>query len=283
MNQLYFDIELIYKELSLNEKFDENTFAIKAFDQLNQFNPSYPISDKDIIDITLNLKTIPKQYYNEKAFGDFNITLFQGSNFSIQLYLMNNIDTEIHDHGFVGAYKLLKGSNIQNNFRFVEKEKLDNEVSIGNLEVIGKKKYQQNETSILQKGLIHQITRLTPDNITLMVMRNYISKNYVYTYPNLQITNNPPSTIFHRKLYALAYLYEKELPYKNELNQFLKGLKLQELITTFLRIQNYPFGKSFKIEFKEKIYKKFKEQKLNTYIDEHLKYLRKQKFLSQMK
>jgi hypothetical protein len=57
-----------------------------------------------------------RQHYAPNAFRRFNLTLHWHEEFSIQIYFMDDISTEIHTHSFYGLYQYLEGTSHQSLF-----------------------------------------------------------------------------------------------------------------------------------------------------------------------
>lgn len=195
-----------------------------------QFNPSLFFEEL----ISYNL---PEQYYTSHEFGEFNVTLFNESNLTLQIYFMDSIITNIHDHPFEGAFKVLKGESVHSKYSFSKEDKIVEDLHSGKLTLINSDQICAGDVVSIEKNSIHQIFRLAPKNITLLASHSYKSTNSQYFYPGLRL-NNFETNRNSKKLQALEYtskLDEDSIPL---LIKFTESLNLKQLFELYITYQS---------------------------------------------
>lgn len=276
MNHLYTALEQLNSKILEIQDLNGDEFSFAAEKAMQEIEYKSPVTDRDLLEITHKLNH-PRQYYGPKEFGEYNLTVFYHEKFSIQVYLMNQIDTEFHDHGFVGAFQLLKGENAQTCFEFVKEKDLTPDVEEGKLNLIETKVQKEGDTYPLKQGVIHQISRLAESNITLMVMKNTEPKNHVYLPPKIKVNNDKLSSEFIRKLYALDYEYTHYQKFSEASLDFFKTMSLMELLYIAIRMANFPFATENKKFILEHAHKQLDAIGFKWIVDEYLSYIQKHK------
>jgi hypothetical protein len=97
--------------------FEEKVFPELAARALKSFSTEY-VPD---IDVCLNESphiTLPIQQFPNGEFSDFPLTLVKRENFFIDIYVWFKSDTNIHNHHFCGAFKVIAGSSVQIRYKF---------------------------------------------------------------------------------------------------------------------------------------------------------------------
>lgn len=249
------------------------------------FNDLNNISEKDVL-LSAFEKDLPPQYYRENQFGYFNITLSQNDYFNIQLYIMNDIDTEVHDHGFTGAFKLLTGKTIHKTYTFDESKRLEQGITEGKCLEENTNKYSPGDFKIIDKKMIHQILRIEKVNITLIVTsfskKSPNTQNGYYLPPHLSLKNLELTREFTRRLSALNVLFQKEKTiFKEQLQSFTRNSSLYELMTLLTRVNIYSLGITYEQDFQkacfEQAYEELKIRKLSYLFDDYKSFLLSQK------
>ena len=125
-------------------------------------------------------------------FSDLPLTLYSNAHFVIDLYYWYNKDTSIHNHHFVGAFKVIHGQSSHVTFKFEEKKNLTPEITEGIL--------TRAKTELLTTGdvrpinflndFIHQVIHLEAPTITLC-LRSKNSENSAlsfFIYPKYKVS-----------------------------------------------------------------------------------------------
>lgn len=252
--------------------------------ELDSFNSLNNISESDVYDMALQAK-LPKQFYSENQFGYFNLTLVDNNFFNIQIYIMNDIHTEVHNHTFTGAFKLLTGETIHKTFKWTSNSKIEEAVNFGELEEISSKHFTSGVMSEISLDTIHQILRIADVNITLILIdKKSTLHNPVNGYflpPEIYIENHTLSDDFKRKLFALSILHDKNIDnFKVNVPIFLKERNILELFTITTRLNSYNLEVNYNDKLREYLINaalnELKKRNLYHYIDDYLKYIKVQ-------
>lgn len=168
---------------------------------------------------------LPKQHYGPYSFGQFNLTLASQDHFSIQIYFMEGVPTEIHSHAFHGYFHYLEGNVLQTKFKKKNGEKINDKVYKNAIEVESEKILHQGEGELITPGPIHQILRLSNISTVLMVMAHPFEKreSELILPSGHLIKGHHPSDEFFRYITLLAANPELEA-------QILPLLKLEDLL-----------------------------------------------------
>lgn len=143
--QLGKHVENLWREKGYNE----DAFAAICEQALRDADLPAKVSAWDIINWTLGETYLPQQRDLPAKFGDPPITLYNSPRFHIDIYFWLEGTTEIHQHGFCGAFQVLLGSSIHSNYEFDVREKVNTFTELGGLEL--------DEVELLQIGDIRQI------------------------------------------------------------------------------------------------------------------------------
>lgn len=180
--QLAQDIENEYQK----NYYKESTFNEIAFNQLERYDLCY----EDIQQGLLNsfIDSIDLQVNNREQFCDLPIILFENSRFRIQLLTWLNASTVIHEHGFYGAFQVVRGSSIERVYRYNEHQEINSKVKIGELEPISFNHRTAGSKVKINGGsdYIHSLYHLEEPTITLIIRTHsltHLAPQLSY-YPN---------------------------------------------------------------------------------------------------
>ena len=110
------------------------------------------------------------QHYSPYQFGKFNLTLHSCDHFSIQVYFMEGIPTEIHSHAFYGYFHYLQGAVLQTEYKITEGHEIDSNVYSNKMEIESERIINEGSGEIIKPGPIHQIIRIGELSSVLMIM-----------------------------------------------------------------------------------------------------------------
>lgn len=141
------------------------TKAIEATDFISELDP-----DQVLAWIVEN-PVHPRQQDELGRFGQPPITLFYGPRFCIDIYFWMASTTTIHDHGFSGAFSVLKGSSVQTRYRFHDREEINPHFYSGNLSCVGADLLRPGDVRTIHPGdeFIHSVFHLEHPSVTLCI------------------------------------------------------------------------------------------------------------------
>lgn len=213
----------------VHEKWQDAGRAPEAFPEvasnaLAALAPAGKIEPREIIDWVHHGENFPNQMDLGAQFGEPPVTIYVAEDFHIDVYFWLDSTTEIHEHSFCGAFTLLEGSSIQGIYDFEERDRLDDSLRIGDLDL--------RETRYLTKGgiqtilpgsrFIHNVIHLDRPTVTLLVRSSCpeIDRQFNFLRPNLSLLafrDCPPQLI--RRLQFL------EMMRKIDVSQFFQQTK----------------------------------------------------------
>lgn len=162
---------------------------------------------------------LPRQYYGPYSFGRFNLTLRWNEHFSIQIYFMEDISTEIHPHAFHGYFYYLEGQVLETTFKRLPGEEVAPGIRKNGLAVEHEKILSSFEGKAIVPGPIHQVSRLSPVSTVLMIMqhgREPIPEEFILPTGHI-IAGKAPSDRFLRLLTLLETTPELQADILNQM------------------------------------------------------------------
>ena len=149
---------------------DLENFPKLAADCLKKISPEDVTLGK--IKTYLDNTGLEKQLLEDDTFGEPSITLFFGEQIVMDVLIWTSSDTNIHSHGFTGAFKVMRGDTIQALYKLENEIKppypsvLDNKINLAGLKNIKKGDIQQIPSGI---AFIHKSLHLETPTINLII------------------------------------------------------------------------------------------------------------------
>lgn len=207
MNKMYRQIKAIFDQVE--SKWSETNNSAEAFPKICydalelevEYNPE---SVKEIIQ-----ESNVKQSYPNDEFGEVPITVFSNKDFFIDIYNWNTHHTAIHDHNFLGAFKLLHGRSHQFSYEFKIENEISKNIKQGKLKKSGSKIIKAGDRQkILEfKDFIHEVFHFENPTVTLLI-RNYWYPENLNTYTkDFMVKLHFLTLSLKTKAQALTFLY----------------------------------------------------------------------------
>lgn len=115
---------------------------------------------------------LPRQYYRPHHFGKFNLTLKWNEHFSIQLYFMDDIPTEIHGHSFEGYFFYLEGRVLESIYERIAGREIFPGIIENGIKLVSERIFHPLQGRAIVPGPIHQVLRIDPQSTVLMIMKH---------------------------------------------------------------------------------------------------------------
>lgn len=202
------EIEEVWRGLNYNEEiFPELAAAALARADL----PS-KLSAWEVIEWTLQQSELPPQKDPTGLFGNPPITLYVAPRFYIDVYFWLDGTTQIHQHGFCGAFQVLLGSSIHSWYEFDRIESVNAFLETGEmrLKVCELLKVGDIQPILAGRQYIHSLFHLDQPSATIVVRTE---KSPLYL----------PQFSYHRPYIALDPFFDHQTTTK----------KLQTLVPLF--------------------------------------------------
>lgn len=168
--------------------FNELEFPRIAAESAAGFELAYEFDAIETADF-LSQTGIQQQPTN--TFSNLPITVYRDENFYIELLVWTQATTEIHEHAFSGAFKVMQGSSLHTRYRFTCEEKITLNFLTGKLEALGSEQLKAGDIRSIHPGsdgLIHSLYHLNNPSVTLVIRTPGLSAyqpQHTYQLPNL--------------------------------------------------------------------------------------------------
>jgi hypothetical protein len=183
---------------------------------------------------------LPRQQDVDAKFGNPPITLFCGSRFYVDIYFWLDGTTDIHQHGFAGAFQVLTGSSIHSRYSF-QQERAINEyfllgcVTLDDVELLGEGDIRR---IIPGRDHIHSLFHLDRPSCTVTVRTFTVSSKhpqYSYRKPYFAIDPFYQEPSLTKKLQSVAMLLRlQQIDHDDLIGDLLASSDFQ---TAFLILQ----------------------------------------------
>lgn len=168
--------------LNLSDTFENNfnleTFPDQALKVLNElkFDLGFKDFEQAVADWLLELPKLPSQVNMYNVFGEPSISLFNNDKFAVDIYFWRTNDTLIHSHGFRGAFKVLYGQSLNEEFMVETNDNLtrknhESDVLSSKVTKIKSEILKPGESRIIYPGmqLVHRVLHLDNPTVTLCI------------------------------------------------------------------------------------------------------------------
>jgi hypothetical protein len=209
----------IFKELAsqvdqiwAKEKNNLSAFTAIATEALKNFNYDWSLEklDAEVQKWLLKNATLPQQMSLHNSFGQPSITVFNNNRFVVDLYFWVDFDTSIHSHGFRGAFRLLHGESLQENFRVKTSETVSESIMLVDLSDVSFKRLTAGDTQPIAPGLqlTHRVVHLANPTITLCLktVNEPDLKQWNYLSSGLAMERQVMTVELAKKIYFYQYL-----------------------------------------------------------------------------
>lgn len=257
------EIETAWRELDYNE----SAFSKVAADALREAKLSSEITAWEVLEWTLQQSELPRQKDLRANFGNPPITLFNGPRFHIDVYFWLDGTTQIHQHGFCGAFEVLLGSSLHSWYEFERDDVINSYMETGRLRLNVCDLLKVGDVKEINAGrdYIHALFHLDQPSVTIVV-RTDQSPNFLpqFSYFKPHIAMDPffEHETTTKKLQSLGPLFQTNHP---ETDRFVSELletadfhtSFSILSTVHSHLSGSFFGQLFNLEGPSSRFKSF--------------------------
>lgn len=208
-SDLWRSLKAVDKYSKKNVKNWFKDFPAIATEQLHKLNTA-SLQDPILLAKLLCMKKWPRQQFPSGHFADLSFTLFRNDHFLLDLYVWNHQDTNIHDHHFSGAFKVIQGESFHIKYDFQKSKIVTPWLEEGKLSLKEKSNLVAGDvkTILFKHDFIHQNMHTTNPCVTLCLRTLDHPKISLSSYYNLgmKITMTPISQNDQKLLEGLLYL-----------------------------------------------------------------------------
>ncbi|MCO4792846.1 MAG: hypothetical protein KC493_03980 [Bacteriovoracaceae bacterium] len=204
-------IENLWEKLN----FEEAAFPDICFEELTNFNHQLTLEEFDNeVANWVHLPNLPKQLNVYNTFGQPPVTLFNNGKFVLDIYFWMYVDTSIHSHSFSGAFKVLYGRSIHEEFKIIPKKIFAPDIMSTDISRCQTNLISQNDCSRITQGnqFSHRLVHLDAPTVTLCARTiNDKEKNQWHHFTNgLSIEKRSIPENVLKNLYYYQYLFQRD-------------------------------------------------------------------------
>ena len=141
---------------------------------------------------------LPIQHDIEAKFGNPPITLYSGPRFYIDIYFWLDGTTDIHQHGFAGAFQVMMGSSIHSRYSFREEQAINEHLLLGQVNL--------EDVELLSEGDIRQIV---PGREHIHSLFHLDRPSATITVRTFGLPSSQPQYSYRRPYFALDPFYKE--------------------------------------------------------------------------
>lgn len=270
--------QILSHTASLEKNWSRAKFPKLALESLNtlELSKSFKEMEQSVAEWLLLSKEIPHQVNLFNSFGEPPVTIFNNGKFAVDIYFWRKNDTVIHSHAFRGAFKVIHGQSLHEEFQVSFLDAINQDISFSKLSESTKTIMKTGSTQIINPGteLVHSVLHLDNPTITLCLRTvedvELDQWTHLKTGISYKIHNLQKETI-KRVLYfefmhasnaddALAFL-----------NKSLVKMKTSEQITLYEAISMNTLGLDYDVAclVQEQMNMLFKQQAWFKHFEEH--------------
>jgi hypothetical protein len=193
-------------------EYDNLALPAIAADAMEARRPSDNADWRDIAVKAAIGTRLPPQPNIGARFGQPPITVFAHPRFYIEVLFWLEGSTDVHQHGFSGAFAVLAGTSIHTEYSFRRRRRVNGDLLVGDLRV--------HDATILLPGdvrpivagdhLIHAVYHLGKPSATVVVRTAFDSESlpqYTYFYPHLAVDIEVESALEKRRSQSMSLLW----------------------------------------------------------------------------
>lgn len=153
-----------------HKNYDEAVFDAVALEVFEAMPPAAHVSYDELMAWALTTERLPPQDL-ESDFGQPPLTVYSGHGLYIEALFWLDATTNIHQHGFSGAFHVLAGSSIQSHYEFETKERINARLYLGDLRFKRAEYLRTGDSRPIAPGarFIHSAFHLDYPSVTIVL------------------------------------------------------------------------------------------------------------------
>ncbi len=167
-------------------QYDEFQFSEVALEVLGNASLSTSVDLQSILERCLD--PAANEFRIRGSFGDLPLIVYETPQFYVQVLMWTTATTNIHQHGFSGAFRVFAGSSIHSQYEFHTRERINSRISVGDAELKTIELLRQGQTHeiISGSGLTHALFHLDLPSVSVVV------RTHAEPWSSPQMTLYPP-------------------------------------------------------------------------------------------
>jgi hypothetical protein len=173
--------------------FDERIFQEVAEAELTALRPSDHVSPESIVEWVHEAPLLPRQGDLKDTFGSPPIIVYANERFYIQALFWVDGTTQVHQHGFTGAFHVLEGSSLHSTYEFKEEHRYSDRLMMGKLDFTSIEHLRKGDVRVIRPGAgtIHALFHLDRPSVSIVVRTNAPCAGPQYSYLRNGIAYDP--------------------------------------------------------------------------------------------
>ena len=146
---------------------DVRGFPEIAASALSHFDPP----DFDPVELGRYLLHTSIVQQPQTRFSNLPLMLYRSEGFYLELLVWTKGTTSIHQHGFSGAFRVVAGSSLHTDYRFLAHRHLGSHMTVGEVQACGMRRLVAGDVMPIRSGpdgLIHSLFHLDNPSATLV-------------------------------------------------------------------------------------------------------------------
>jgi len=216
--------------------FDNRALPDIACEALTASRPADHVTYEDIARWLATTEALPEQPNIDSNFGQPPLTVFSHRRFYIEALHWTTSTTDIHQHGFSGAFCVLAGSSLESTYVFETRRRNNVHMLLGDLLLKDVSILTPGDVRPIRSGssLIHSVFHLDFPSVTLVVRTptDIESKpQYSYAPPHLALDPYFLDPLVKRRVQSLGFLRRIGSPSFD--NNALEALRRSDFFATY--------------------------------------------------
>ncbi|QAT84714.1 hypothetical protein EJ065_3147 [Corallococcus coralloides] len=209
--RVYEEMGRLIQERWVKYNHDEEAFPELAARVLQEMAPYKGFDPMAPIEWLFSTRDFPRQLTARSDFGQPPITVFSDHRLVIDLYYWLDGTTDIHQHGFSGAFQVVKGGSIHGQYRWNERHRVNGRMAFGDLSLESLNELKEGDVQQIPPGnrYIHSLFHLERPSVTCVVRTLHTPNagvQYSYKKPFLAIDSTYEDVQTNRILQSLTFL-----------------------------------------------------------------------------
>ena len=233
------------------ERWQEQNFSLEVFPELAQIalDEAPPCDNVDIAEMIQEFLTNDEQpLQGHSGFGQPELIAFSNPRFYIQILFWMEGTTDIHQHGFSGAFHVMHGSSVHSEFDFTKKHNITPHIHTGDLSVKTIELLETGRTVPIAsgKGCIHSLFHLDTPSVTVVVRTQHdpgSDPQFTYLPPHIAINPVHEDSLTMRRKQLIDVLENiDDQNYVAQVSEMIRTLDFERGFHTLHHAMNHLIG-----------------------------------------
>jgi hypothetical protein len=126
----------------------------------------------DVFDWAMSEPDLPRQHDVHAIFAEPPISVYDGPRIHVQVLCWRSGTTAIHEHGFVGGFVVLEGTNLHTTYSFQPRLRISSRLQVGDVQLMQAELLSAGDIMPITHDLKHTIFHLEAPSATVVVRSN---------------------------------------------------------------------------------------------------------------